>query len=115
MTITRYLKPLYPPLFALMTLLIPAVDSDAQQESERDPFRFGSAHSSQPGYEVGELGDQVVLQMILIMDRRRIAVFNGRRYQEGDFIGKYTVTSIELDKVTVENKEDKIILKPRRK
>ncbi|VAX25459.1 hypothetical protein MNBD_NITROSPINAE04-2313 [hydrothermal vent metagenome] len=115
MRINHRLIPIYSALAALIILFLSGVGSYAHQDNERDPFRFGSAHFPQPGYETGEDGDGAVLQMILITDRHRIAVFNGRRYQEGDSIGEYTITRIELDKVTLENKEDKKVFAPHRK
>ena len=109
MEISRYLTPLYPPLAAVIILFLSGADSYANHEKERDPFRFGSAHSSQPAHEPGEDDDRAVLQMILITDLHRVAVFNGRRYRRGDSMGEYTVTDIEFDKVTVQNGEDKKI------
>ncbi len=101
-----------PALAIFVILSLSGVSSHAHQDNERDPFRFGSAHSAQPAYEPGESYKGAVLQMILITDRHRIAVFNGRKYTKGDSIGEYTVTRIELDKVTIENGEDKIIINP---
>ncbi|HEB72239.1 MAG TPA: hypothetical protein ENI77_06415 [Nitrospirae bacterium] len=106
------LRPIYPALAALVILFLPGVSSHAFHDNERDPFRFGSARSPQPAYEPEEGYEGAVLQMILITDRHRIAIFNGRKYTEGASIGEYTITTIELDKVTIENGEDKIVINP---
>lgn len=98
----------YPGLAAFIILFVSASYAHANHDDERDPFRFGSAHSSQPAYEPVEGHYGAVLQMILITDRHRIAVFNGRRYRRGDFMGEYTITDIEFNKVTAENGMDKI-------
>ncbi len=109
MRIKRYLKPLYPPLAAVIMLVLSSAVSYSNHDNERDPFRFGAARASQPAYESEEGYDGPFLQMILITGRSRIAVFNGRRYQKGDSIGEFTVTNIEFNKVTMENGEDKKI------
>lgn len=104
--------PIYSALAAFIILFLSGVSSYASHNNERDPFRFGSAHSAQTAYEPEESYKEAVLQMILITDRHRIAIFNGRKYTKGDSIGEYTITRIELDKVTIENGEDKITINP---
>jgi hypothetical protein len=104
----RYLKPLYPAVTVFITLIIIGANSYATDNTQRDPFRFGSVYSSQPGYDLGESNRKTVLEMILLTDRKQIAIFNGRRYQTGDFIGEYKITKIEFNKVTVKNGTDEI-------
>lgn len=108
MGVNRRLNRLYLALTAFIILLVSGAGSYLSHGNERDPFRFGSAHSPQPEHEPGENREKAVLQMILITDHHRIAVFNGREYRRGDLLGEYIVTDIEFNVVTVENGADKI-------
>ncbi len=84
-------------LFAL-AFIFSGFEASAEPGWNRDPFRFGPDRFST---EAGQAPERAPakLEMILITDDLKIAVFNGRSYHVGDIIDGFKITEISLDSV----------------
>ncbi len=87
-------------LTALLALAFIFSGPEARAEPgwNRDPFRFGPDRFSTEAGQAPESAP-AELEMILITDDLKIAVFNGRGYHVGDIIDGFKITEISLDSV----------------
>lgn len=52
-----------------------------------------------------------VLGSVLVGPHRRLAIIDGKRYRENDFLGPYRLVSIEADHVTLQDGTKRVELK----
>lgn len=81
----------------LMLLVTLAPRAHAQNEPERDPFRFGDTPDKN---SAGELDKEPAVTLILINGDRKIAIIGGRRYRVGEKFEGGIITAITLHTVT---------------
>lgn len=102
-------------LMISMALALGLAASNTMAEPPGDPTRPPTAAEIRAflGQEPGSTetaARQWQLQSILIADQRRLAIINGRRVGEGDYIDAARVTAIEPGRVELHHRSERIVL-----